>query len=74
MSTLINLLGLAGREIEMIDHKTRVVRRAAKLYDIDSAKDFIDFSAKLFGLGLAAALCAAWTYGTILIVSVVFGD
>ena len=58
----------------MIDHKTRAVRRAAKPYDIDSAKDFIDFSAKFFGLGLAAALCAAWTYGTILIVSVVFGD
>lgn len=56
----------------MIDHKTRVVRRAAKPYDIDSAKYFIDFSAKLFGLGLAAALCAAWTYGIILIVSVVF--
>lgn len=54
----------------MIDHKTRVVRRAAKPYDID----FIDFSAKLFGLGLAAALCAAWVYGIILIVSVVFGD
>lgn len=52
----------------MIDHKTRVVRRSAKPYGIDSAKDFIDFSAKLFGLGLAAALCAAWVYGIILIV------
>lgn len=58
----------------MIDHKTRVVRRSAKPYGIDSAKDFIDFSAKLFGLGLASALCAAWVYGIILIVSVVFGD
>ncbi len=58
----------------MIDHKTRVVRRAAKPYDIDSAKDFIDFSAKLFGLGLAAALCAAWVYGIILIVFVALGD
>ena len=58
----------------MIDHKTRVVRRAAKPYDIDSAKDFIDFSAKLFGLGLASLLCAAWVYGIILIVSVALGD
>lgn len=61
-------------EIEMIDHKKRVTIKAIRPYGGEATKDLLDFSARLFGWGLAASLCAGWAYGLILIVSVVFGD
>lgn len=63
------------REIKMmIDRKKRVTIKAIRPYGGEATKELLDFSAKLFGLGLAAALCAAWVYGIILIVFVAFGD
>ena len=62
------------REIEMIDHKKRVTIKAIRPYGGEATKELLDFSARLFGWGLAASLCAAWVYGIILIVSVALGD
>ena len=58
----------------MIDHKKRVTIKAIRPYGGDATKELMEFSARLFGWGLASALCAAWVYGIILVVSVIFGD
>ena len=62
------------REVEMIDHKKRVKIKAIRPYGGEATKELLDFSARLFGWGLAASLCAGWVYGIILIVSVALGN
>lgn len=43
----------------MIDHKKRVTIKAIRPYGGEATKELLDFSARLFGCGLTASLCAA---------------